>query len=126
MNAAARTARQTLRTRAANNRARSRARRQVATSTTAPMSAHLLARGLDADLAARFAGAVTRKAATVTGAAAAAVATVVKKLSQRLGRARRAFEVKLFTAAAVTAVLAVYRPGKDKAARAAFAALAAA
>lgn len=116
MNAAATAARRTIRDRARAHRAAKAARRQVAAGA-ATMSAHLIARGLDAGLAHRFAGAVSRKA----GAGLRTV-KVAKKFK---GRTRGLVDAKLFTVAQVTAVLAVYRPAKDQAAQRAFLALAA-
>lgn len=120
MNAAARTARQTIKTRATANRATAKARRTVAAAAAATMKTHLLARGLDLDLAKRFAGAVTRKAGEPTG-----TVTVAQKKGPRCGRAVRVVAVKLFTAGQVDRALSVYRPAKDVAAQRAFLALAA-
>lgn len=117
MNATARTARQIVKTRRAQAAAEKRARRAVAANGTQPVRTHLVARGLDDKLADRFAGAVSRKAG-----AAAATTTKPKKMK---GRTVRAVSVKLFTVDQIDAVLAVYRPSKDRAAQRAFHALAA-
>jgi hypothetical protein len=119
MNAAARTARQTLRTRAASNRAQAKARRNLAAAPVQGTKVHLLARGLDLDLAERFAGAVTRKAGFPAG-----MGKTTKKVPGR-GRAVRTYDVKLFTAAQIDAALATYAPRKDERAQRAFLALAA-
>ncbi|MFJ4960198.1 hypothetical protein [Streptomyces sp. NPDC088739] len=119
MNAAARTARQILRTRAASNRAQAKARRILTVAPIQGTRVHLLARGLDLDLAERFAGAVTRKAGTP-----AAMGKTTKKVSGR-GRAVRTYDVKLFAAAQIDVALVTYRPAKDKRAQVAFLALAA-
>lgn len=102
MNAAARTARATLRNRTRDQRSAARAARQIATGTPQPVSTHLVARGLTPAIARRFAGAVSR----VAGAAQATATTRIKLR----GRTRKTVAVKLFTTARMAAVLVTYRP----------------
>lgn len=110
MNAKARTARQALRQRATTYRATRKARRAVASGTPQTARTHLIAVGLDAGLAKRFAGAFsTRVIPTAT-------TTAPIKLK---GRVRRAVVVKLYDLATFAARLAVYRP-KDVLAAARF------
>lgn len=117
MNATARTARQIVKARRAQATAEKRARRAIASDGTQSVRTHLVARGLDDKLAHRFAGAVSRKA----GEAAATTTKTAKKK----GRTVHTVPVKLFTVTQIDAVLAVYRPSKDRAAQRAFLALAA-
>jgi hypothetical protein len=102
VNAAARTARATLRTRTRTQRTAARAARRIATGTPQPVSTHLVAAGLDPVIARRFAGAVSRAAGT-------AQATATARIKLR-GRTRKTVAVKLFTTARITPVLAAYRP----------------
>lgn len=117
MNATARTARRIVKARRDQAAAVKAARLAVAADDVQSVRTHLVARGLDDKLAARFAGAVSKKAGDPAGTRQA-----VKKLK---GRRTARFDVRLFTTAQMDAVLAVYRPGKDKAAQRAFLALAA-
>lgn len=110
MNDRTRTARQTLRHRAAATRATQRAHRQIATHTPQTARTHLVAAGIDDTTARRFAGAFSR------GVIADATRTAKVKLT---GRRFRRVQVKLYNADTFAARLAVYLP-KDCTAAALF------
>ncbi|MFF0409145.1 hypothetical protein ACFYUY_01750 [Kitasatospora sp. NPDC004745] len=118
MNAAARTARQIIKARTHNQRQTSQALR-----TGGPLTAKtaLIARGLDAATADRFASAFSK-----TAGPGVDTITVLKlrrsKSSGRLVVLR--VSAKTFTADQITAALAVYRPKTNKAAAELFARLA--
>lgn len=106
MNATARTARRIAKAR--SNETRSTRRSVKAVATGAPQSAktHLIAVGIDAGTAKRFAGAFSAKVVPTL------VGETVIKLK---GRRTKLVPVKLYDQATFAARLAVYRP-KDKAA----------
>lgn len=111
MNAKARTARHTIKTRSTTHRATRKAQRAVATGTPQTARTHLIAAGIDTATAKRFAGAFsTRITATAT-------TTAPVKLK---GRITKTVPVKLYDLPTFAARLAVYRP-KDKTAAARFA-----
>lgn len=113
MNDRTRTARRTLRQRAAQHRATRRARRAIATGTPQPARTQLVAAGLDDTTAKRYAGAFSR------GVTADGTRTARIKL---VGRTRKTVAVKLYSRETFAARLATYRP-RDKAAAALFARL---
>lgn len=106
--------RATLRQRTRDNRATHHATKAVATGRPQSAKNHLIAAGLDAHTAKRFAGAFSR------GAQATGTDRTTVKLR---GRRRKAVTVKLYDRDAFTARLITYRP-KDKTAAAKFARLA--
>lgn len=111
MNARTRTARRTLRQRAAATRAARRAVKAVATGTPQPARTQLVAAGLDDHTAKRFAGAFSR----------GVIADGTRETSVKLkGRVRKTVAVKLYAPATFAARLSVYRP-KDLTAAALFA-----
>lgn len=115
MNANARAARATLRTRHAETRAARKARRSVSTGTPQSARAHLVAVGLsDAD-AARYARGFSRGVVATT--------TTHRRIKLK-GRVTRLVTIKLYDTDTFRARLARYRP-VDKAAAARFAAIAA-
>ena len=101
MNASSRTARRTIATRSNATRKTRRAVKAVATGAPQPASTHLIASGIDAGTAKRFAGAFSKGVApTATGE------TVIKLRSRRTKRVA----VKLYDTSAFTARLSTYRP----------------
>ncbi len=108
MNASSRTARRTIAARSAATRSTRRAVKAVATGAPQPASTHLIASGIDAGTAKRFAGAFSKGVApTATGE------TEIKLIGRRTKRVA----VKLYDTAAFAARLATYRPrNKDIAA----------
>ena len=101
MNASSRTARRTIAARSAATRKTRRAVKAVATGAPQPASTHLIASGIDAGTAKRFAGAFSKGVApTATGE------TVIKLIGRRTKRV----SVKLYDVESFTARLAVYRP----------------
>jgi hypothetical protein len=118
VNAAARTARQIVKARTHNQRQTARALRngQPLTAKTA-----LIQRGMDAATADRFASAFSKAAGP-----GVAAATVLKlRRSKTTGRlVVLSVPAKTFTAAQITAALAIYRPKTNKAAAELFARLA--
>ena len=114
MNARTRTARHTIKTRAAATRTNRRAIKAIATGQPQPVRTRLVAAGLDDATARRFAGAFSR------GVTADDTRTTKIKLK---GRATKRVQVKLYAANTFAARLATYRP-KDKTAASAFAAAA--
>lgn len=115
MNSKARTNRATIKARSAATRAARRATKALATGAPQPAKTHLIGRGLAPALAKRFAGAFSK------GVTPTAQGETVIKLK---GRVRKTVAVKLYDSATFAARLATYRP-RDKAAAAAFHALAA-
>ena len=101
MNASARQARHTIRTRGAQTRAARRAHRLVATGTPQTARTHLLAAGLDDATAKRYAGAFSRGTTPTQ--------TIHTGVKLR-GRRRKTVPVKLYDTATFIARLAVYRP----------------
>lgn len=105
-----------LRTLRATQRRKARGVRTVNGAVVAPASAHLAAAGIPADVIDRYKSAFSR------GLTPATVRNTVIKLA---GRATKTVPVKLYDAARIRERLATYRPRKDVAAAAAFAAAAA-
>lgn len=115
MNNKARTNRATIKARATAYRSARKARRALATGQPQSAKTHLIGRGLAPTLAKRFASAFSK------GVTPTAQGETVIKLK---GRVRKAVSVKLYDSVTFAARLATYRP-RDKAAAAAFHALAA-
>lgn len=115
MNSKARTNRATIKARATAFRSARKARRALATGRPQTAKTHLVGRGLAPTLAKRFAGAFSK------GVTPTAIAETVIKLK---GRVTKRVAVKLYDSTVFAARLATYRP-RDKAAAAAFHALAA-
>jgi hypothetical protein len=110
MKASSRSARRTIRIRAAQARATRRAHQAVGTGTPQTARTHLIAAGVDDATAKRFAGAFSR------GVTADATTDTVIKLK---GRRRKTVPAKLYSASTFATRLAVYRP-KDLTAAARF------
>lgn len=108
MNANARQARRTIRTRTHETRAAHRARKAVATAPLQTARTRLVAAGLTDATAKRYAGAFSR------GIQADATIQAPTKLK---GRTRKLVPVKLYAADTFAARLAVYRPRDLTAAR---------
>lgn len=104
MIASNRTRRAQLRTTTRNIREQRRAAKRMALAVVAPVRTQLLAAGVDAATAKRFAPAFSR------GLVRAATGTTVRKLK---GRRTARLEVKLYDRARFAARLATYRPAKD-------------
>jgi hypothetical protein len=101
MNANSRTNRRTIAARSAATRSTRRAVKAVATGAPQPAKTHMIAAGIDAATAKRFAGAFSnRVSATATGE------TTIKLK----GRRTKLVPVKLYDRATFTARLSVYRP----------------
>lgn len=115
MIATSRQRRAQLRTITRNLREQRRAEKRMARAVVAPVRVQLLAAGVDAATAKRFAPAFSR------GLVRAATGTTVIKLK---GRCTKRVDVKLYDRARFAARLAAYRPAKDKAAALVFAAAA--
>ncbi len=113
MNASSRKNRQTIKARSAAIRFARRAVRAVATGAPQPAKTHMLATGIDAATAKRFAGAFS------TGVTADATGQTDIKLKKNSRRTKRV-PVKLYNRATFTARLSVYRP-KDSVAAGVFA-----
>jgi hypothetical protein len=116
MIAANRTRKAQLRTITRNLREQRRAVKRMAAAVVAPVRVQLLAAGVDAATAKRFAPAFSR------GLVRAATGTTVIKLK---GRSTKRVDVKLYDRARFAAKLATYRPAKDARAAAVFASAAA-
>ena len=101
MNASAREARHTLRTRNAATRTARRAHRLIATGLPQTARTHLVAAGINDQTAKRYAGAFSR------GMQADATGETSIKLK---GRTRKTVTVKLYAATTFAARLTVYRP----------------
>lgn len=111
MNASARTARRIVKARSTATRSTRRSVKAVATGAPQSAKTHLIAAGIDAKTAKRFAGAFSVKVIpTATGE------TVIKLKGRRTKRVA----VKLYDLTAFTARLSVYRP-KDLTAAGVFA-----
>lgn len=104
MNSKARTARATIKARAAATRAARRAIKAVATGTPQPVRTRLVAAGLDDATAQRFAGAFSR------GVIADGTRETRIKLKARV---TKRVAVKLYSSTTFAARLATYRP-KDR------------
>lgn len=101
MNASARKNRRTIAARSQATRTTRRAVKAVATGAPQPAKVHMIAVGIDAATAKRFAGSFSTKVApTATGE------TVIKLK----GRRTKLVPVKLYDLATFTARLSVYRP----------------
>lgn len=107
MNAKTRTARRIVKARSIETRATRRAVKAVATGAPQPAKTHLIASGIDAGTAKRFAGAFSTKVTPT------AVSETVIKLK---GRRTKLVPVKLYDQDTFTARLAVYRPKNTAAA----------
>lgn len=116
MIATSRQRRAQLRTITRNVREQRRAEKRMTRAVVAPVRVQLLAAGVDAATAKRFAPAFSR------GLTRAATGTTVIKLR---GRRTKRVDVKLYDRARFVARLADYRPAKDARAAAVFASAAA-
>lgn len=106
MNAKARTARQTIKTRATDTRKARKAVRMISAGKPVTAKLHMAAAGIDGKTANRFAGAFSARQTP----------TLVSETRIKLkGRVTKAVLVKLYSADLFAARLAAYRP-KDKAA----------